>query len=271
MRVQLNGFSAWITINDMEQTSHSIEYSPDGSLATCWIVSEAGKNFSVHWQDLQHTYSSHGRVFVDGMGGHGAVLDPSIRLHTTSKNGFRTSRETKRLFMFSESELTDDDQYLHTETMDLGTIKLEIWRCKITYPSRTPSNRVRVFSDPQKIHERSKKGLGHRCKLGPDIHDVKKSACQSKDFDKIATFQFKYRPLAHLQANGILPLNQNRKRAAESRDEGALQAQRIRTLRAELRQLENRQRKRPKHDKVDPGTEDVKVEAGGHSDFIDLT
>ncbi|KAG6902270.1 hypothetical protein C0995_002421 [Termitomyces sp. Mi166 len=215
------------------------------------------------------------------MSGYGATpIDPARARDTAYMSGFRTSRETRRLFMFSELELTDDDQFLHTATADLGTIKLEIWRCEILGESRNPTSRVYTYSDPQKIHERSKKALGHGCKLGPDVCDIQKSVTRRKHLYKVATFEFKYRPLAHLQASGIIPLDRIHKRATEpneildlSRDDDddeALEARRIRALRDELGRLEERQRKRQKCVKAEPHAH-VKAEAGASGDFIDLT
>jgi hypothetical protein len=41
--LQLNNFSAWISVDDVELQQYAIEYSKDGKQATCWIPSEAGK------------------------------------------------------------------------------------------------------------------------------------------------------------------------------------------------------------------------------------
>ncbi|KAG6839998.1 hypothetical protein C0991_009711, partial [Blastosporella zonata] len=214
-------------------------------------------------------------VFVDGLS-HSRHTLARRGNGLACKDGFMTSQSTKRLFMFSELELTDDDQFLHTATADLGDIKLLINRCKRTAiykGSGQPSQSQKAtydYSEPEKVHERSKKAMGHRFKLGPEIpHTVGKSSHKTKVLEKIATFIFKYRPLAQLQANGIIPLEQKRKRATEpvdtidlSRDDvedDDSDDQRIQALQEELLLLKQRQKKCQKGVKTE--LDDTKVKA----------
>ncbi|KAG6832647.1 hypothetical protein H0H87_001020 [Tephrocybe sp. NHM501043] len=223
MRMKIGHHTAWITIAGAEQLQYSIEYSPDGTLATCWIASQAGKNFSVSWQDSLRAYSTSGHVDVDGIKGNGRILDGN-KLNgdgILSMNSFTTSATTHRLFMFSELELTDDDQYLQKGAPpDLGDIKLVIYRCQVL--DVNPTSR-RNYAEPEKIHERSKKAMGHRCKLGQEVERPFITAFNTNKVEKLATFVFKYRPLAQLQANGIVPQDKHvqdkkRKRVAPSNE-----------------------------------------------------
>ncbi|KAF5370435.1 hypothetical protein D9615_009733 [Tricholomella constricta] len=276
MRMQLNNFAAWVCIDKVEQPQHAIEIQADGQVATCWMASEVGKNFSVHWQDLRRSYSSIGSVYLDGLSSnsgkllHGSNLargDASI-----SQNGYRTSSTSKRPFVFAKLELTDDDQYLHNATSpELGEIKLVIERCEVAGKARNRG--LRPFVEPEKIHERSKKAFGHRCKLGPETRSVSMYHTRTKSRRKVATFVFKYRPLAHLQANGIVPIDKERKRAApigdvmdltleDCDDDGEFEAaQRIAALKEELVTLERQRNERRKRVKLEPKAE-VKEEPG---------
>jgi len=114
MRTQLNNFTAWISIDGVEQPQHAIEYSLDGMVATCWVASEVGKNFSVSWRDLVSLLPSSGRVSVDGQDGGSTVINEAKKGrggYTVSRTGFRTSPTTRRLYMFSKLELTGKSLY----------------------------------------------------------------------------------------------------------------------------------------------------------------
>ncbi|KAF8072184.1 hypothetical protein FPV67DRAFT_925251 [Lyophyllum atratum] len=287
--MRIGDFKAWISIDDVEQTPYAIEYSPDNMVATCWIASEQGKKFSVSWKNLLTSFASSGRVFVDGQDGGATVLDgPNGASSTACRKGYLTSATTIRHYMFAKLELTDDDRYLHTATSpELGEIKLEIKKCRVDGDSK--KGRKKVIPEPDKIHERSKKAMDHRATFGPEAHCHKKQFLKITKLGKVATFVFKYRPLAQLQANGIVPLEKGRKRVApagdvfdlteEAADEDEVEAQRIKALREELSALERSREQRHKRVKIEPKTE-VKKEpklgrgSGGSrqlGDVIDLT
>ncbi|KAG6852268.1 hypothetical protein C0991_001433, partial [Blastosporella zonata] len=162
--MKIGNYTAWVTIDGVDQSQYSIEYSPDGTSGTCWIPSQAGKNFSVVWQDSLRAFPSVGQVSVDGIGGQGLILSGKNLDNgdgILTRDGFTSSATTKRLFMFSELELTDDDQYLQAGiSPELGEIKLVIRRCQLLGVMPTPRFN---YSEPEKIHERSKKAMGHRC------------------------------------------------------------------------------------------------------------
>nr|GAT59063.1 predicted protein [Mycena chlorophos] len=46
-----NGFSACITIDGRVADGFATTVSPDKKQVTCWIASEVGKNFIVHWRN----------------------------------------------------------------------------------------------------------------------------------------------------------------------------------------------------------------------------
>ena len=60
--MELNGFSAWITVDGTDLTHYNVEVSPEGDKATCWIPSEAGKaSHLLYGLDLQHSSPAYGK------------------------------------------------------------------------------------------------------------------------------------------------------------------------------------------------------------------
>jgi hypothetical protein len=130
--MDLNGYSAWISVDGTALREYNIEVS-NGNSATCWIASEAGKasrsffcfdefhslkpssfnvqNFTVNWRDSNRTSRISGFVKLDGTlcGGNtvapmgfGAPLGPV----TIQKASISTSIMTEKPFLFSPLELT---------------------------------------------------------------------------------------------------------------------------------------------------------------------
>ncbi|KAF8054771.1 hypothetical protein FPV67DRAFT_1758111 [Lyophyllum atratum] len=98
MHMQIGNFTAWISIDNVERTQYALEYSPDGMVATCWMVSEQGKNFSDSWKDSSRTFSSTGHVLVDGQEGGGTISGKlSLRYGSAESRGNRRNRNAKEL------------------------------------------------------------------------------------------------------------------------------------------------------------------------------
>ncbi|KAF8072180.1 hypothetical protein FPV67DRAFT_1484268 [Lyophyllum atratum] len=257
--MKLDNFSAWICMEGVQQPQYAIKYFPDKRLATCWVASEVGKNFSICWKDSLGSFTSSGRVYVDGTRGDTGTLTHSAKYlngRTSCIKGFTTSKTTERLFLFSKLDLTDD-RYLYTASSHLGEIKLEIQQCRVK-GSSTRWKWKKVFPEPGKVHERSKKGMIHGSKLSPETQ-CKVEFVETVKFGKVATFIFKYRPLAQLQANGIIVVDKKRKRFATAddiidltKDDEVVDAQRIKALKEELLILQRKQDKANKRVKIEP-------------------
>jgi len=114
--------------------------------------------------------------------------------------------------MFSRLELTDDDTYLNTPiSPELGDIRLKITEVRLMERSRNA--KTRRLAETDKIHERAKKGSGHRVKFGDEIARREVMYRKYIKIRTLGTFIFKYRPLAVLQANGIAPKEHTRNTA----------------------------------------------------------
>jgi len=221
--MDLKGYSAWISVDGTALKEYNIEVS-NGNKATCWIASEAGKMFSVNWRDSNRSDRVSGFIHLDGILCGGKTVPPTY--HGVSRmsvnvqmSTISTSIMTEKPFLFSSLELTDDDSYLDRQAAltNLGEISVEIWRVAIV-PNAVPHGIQ--FPEDQKVHEKSKKAMAHRVKLGDDIFTPQKQPLGVKKLDgaPLVTFTFKYRSLDVLKANGIVPAATENKRPAVAQE-----------------------------------------------------
>ncbi|RDB29391.1 hypothetical protein Hypma_014838 [Hypsizygus marmoreus] len=214
--LQLGDFCAWISVDDAEVPQYAIKHFPDLEQVICWIPSQADKQFAVCWKDPAGLVESVGYLAVDGIPCGAKRLHAASfpgqgkRIETVKKGTVSTSLTTERPLSFARLELTDDDLYLNIPASpELGDIRLDVFEVQaegdigFSQPDMPP--------DKQILHERTKKAVEHRVKLGDETQ------CQKKKFGKIrkvrclCTFIFKYRPIEVLQANGIAPIDTKRK------------------------------------------------------------
>ncbi|TFK69678.1 hypothetical protein BDN72DRAFT_840041 [Pluteus cervinus] len=274
----LGKFSAWIEVDQEHLPEFRLEVSNESSTVTCWVPSEAGKQFAVFWRDPNLQYTLDGDVSVDGQRCAGALSEyPKEKGDVTAwTEAVATGPFTSRALVFSKIELTDDDQYLQESVGEsFGEIKLILSKAIIT-GTETACDQSACIPDDVKVHERSKKGMDHRIGLGDEWIRTSSDMTTVESICDVATFVFRYRPLAILQANGIAPIDRSTKRKAstppnepsDDEDDGEAAAE-IEALKARLRDLEGRQKKRVK----------IEVKTEPHSglyppnnlDVIDLT
>ncbi|KAF8900902.1 hypothetical protein CPB85DRAFT_137882 [Mucidula mucida] len=147
--------------------------------------------------------------------------------------------------MFSSLQLTDDDGLLGSAVSnELGEIRVEHWHVMLGAPLPfTPT----AYTDTGIVHERSKKAVSHRTRLGaPKITSLQTQRGATR-VARLLTVIFRYRPLEMLRANGIAPppLQQHsgsKKRARSpdadiSDDDSEDESARIAKLEAELERL----------------------------------
>ncbi|KAJ7680834.1 Alpha/Beta hydrolase protein [Mycena polygramma] len=261
--LQSKEFSAWVSIEGQEVPEYDVEISDDKKTITCWIASELGKKFSVHWKNSSYRETTLGTIKMDGNSCGGKYIYAQNLPVTAVKEGV-SDGTTMRAFMFSSLALTDDDSYLGGNPHpDLGLIELLI------YPVRTlPHTRVVVGSattalSTLKVHERSKKAVTQQIALGESQklerrHDFVSAQRTGPDLVK---FLFKYRPLDILRANGIAPQSSELKRKAEP-----AQGQRSQE---DVKRVKKENKPIVKHTENDAKKSRVKHEAD--DDIIDLT
>ncbi|KAF8199964.1 hypothetical protein K438DRAFT_1583141 [Mycena galopus ATCC 62051] len=80
-------FSAWVCIDGIATAEYNVEISEAEKTVTCWIASELGKKFSVHWQNTSFRGCTTGQVKMDGTSCGGQIMYGTTLPSTTSKDG----------------------------------------------------------------------------------------------------------------------------------------------------------------------------------------
>ncbi|KAG2362806.1 hypothetical protein BDR07DRAFT_1406180 [Suillus spraguei] len=204
---------ACIRVDGQALESYGIEMFPEENKVTCWIASEAGKTFSVVWQDINHARQYHqtGDVILDGVHGGGQLMralsfnePPTYQRCTAEFKYVNTSMNSVRPLTFSRLQLTDEDQHMNSAHAELGEISLAIWPVNVIgmgYQKKL------VPAKGTMVHERSKKASSHCVGFGEEIR------IQPQQITHVArigttpmtTFIFRYRPFDRLVADGIAP------------------------------------------------------------------
>ncbi|KAG2145220.1 hypothetical protein DEU56DRAFT_789487 [Suillus clintonianus] len=204
---------ACIRVDGQALESYGIETFPEENKVTCWIASEAGKTFSVVWQDINHPRQYHqaGDVTLDGIHGGGQLMralsfnePPTYQRCTTEFKYVNTSMNSIRPLTFSKLQLTDEDQHLNSAHAGLGEISLAIWPVNVI---GTSYQRNLVSAKGTMVHERSKKATSHCVGFGEEIRVPPQLMINVArvGITPTATFVFRYRPFDRLVADGIAP------------------------------------------------------------------
>ncbi|KAI0344520.1 hypothetical protein BDW22DRAFT_1482729 [Trametopsis cervina] len=212
--MKLKGITCSVThADDAPFTEYQQKAEKGANEICCHIASEAGKVFvidtAVDEPPSNPGTGFLGKVFIDGQ-------QVASQCRPSKIYGIYTGANTLTPFMFSSVELTDDDAVLRSmnpNVTDLGTIRVQLHRATWTR-SHIPWQPVSPFHLENKpVHEKAKKAGGHRTVVGNE------QACGTRvqafdlklldpDNAPYATFTFRYRPKAILQAQGIVPLDQ---------------------------------------------------------------
>ncbi|KAK0205072.1 hypothetical protein DFS33DRAFT_1325261 [Desarmillaria ectypa] len=207
-------FSAWVSIDGVEAEEYGM--TVDGTRVTCWIASEANKTFRLHWKDSVVSSPTRGNPSIDGTTYPPRYIG-SLRRSEVFLGSVRDSDSSKRPFMFTKLNLTDDDAYLNVAApSSLGEIEVVLYRVerRRSRNHRPPLNNTSQGADLTRrvYHEHNKKGIDHEISLGSPrrvdsiIRRQHNPLCFTKPRgDPIVTFRFKYRPLDVLQAQDIAP------------------------------------------------------------------
>ncbi|KAI0772789.1 hypothetical protein BD413DRAFT_34186 [Trametes elegans] len=202
MPLELNGYTAHICCDDKELEMYDIEVEK-GNTVTCWIPSEEGKTFTLHWGDESASTKMSVGITVDGRSvtrmSHDCQRDRAC-------TGVHAAAGLKRPFVFSRLVLTDDDDLAHVPVCEaLGTIKLAMHRVQYFINPR-PGACAFTAENLGPVHEKSKKAGAHTVFFG-----AAQKACTTvvtavgSESVPFATFIFRYRPMELLRAHGIAP------------------------------------------------------------------
>jgi len=198
----ISNYSAWIEVDGKKLPEYDVQYSDNGTRATCWIPSEAGKEFSIVYDHPLRVSATSTKIWIDGVSCRGKVMKAKSRKTIVYHKGISTSEHTYRPYVFSNCQLTDNDDAFGLGP-GIGEIKLTVRDALVQ--ARVPFSHNHAVLPPLHIHERSKKGIVHGTQLGQDVSRPRKGLYHTRSIQKLASFVFKYRPIAVLMADGIAP------------------------------------------------------------------
>ncbi|KAF8895969.1 hypothetical protein BD779DRAFT_552958 [Infundibulicybe gibba] len=219
------GFSAWVSVDGVELPQYAVESRDAAGVketVTCYIPSEANKEFAVYWTSPPYPFKLVGDVRVDGIwiSGKGNKVD----MGSTQQASFvRTSDRSARPLMFSLLERTDDDACLASSTKDLGEIKLDVWTARCPEYGAPRDCYSTTLQTPTKIHERSKSVMSHRASFGREVPTRPIRRKPARRDRRVVTFIFKYRSQDYLKAEGIIPSDSKPPNAAATKQVAEVQ------------------------------------------------
>ncbi|TRM64533.1 hypothetical protein BD626DRAFT_568275 [Schizophyllum amplum] len=202
--MKIGQISCWISVAGQPLEEYGVVASEQNKECSAWIPSKPGLPFTINWRDPVSKRTTSGQLRVDGTDCGGTALrSPRIAGDEINKTHVSINDRAARPFQFGTLELTDDDNYLKKDVHDLGLISLAVWRIRVK--GATQYTGVTI-SEPEKMHERAKRGLEHAVKFGATQNMITKGL-DTEYLDKVplATFTFRYRSLDMLRANGIAP------------------------------------------------------------------
>ncbi|KAG1802009.1 uncharacterized protein HD556DRAFT_1438047 [Suillus plorans] len=207
------------------------------NIMTCWIASEAGKEFEIRGKILKpQPLGIWASAFVDGLKCPPWVSPPRWR-GTVEFDCISDGTDCGRL-MFKDIEFTDDDDsVLDDRSSGIGQIVLRLQKGKfikaksVRKAKSKPARRAKLTRNAKftgfarsknvdghtlhvhegKVHERSKKGRDHRVGLGRRLPDQEEQTTYETIWsDEPATvFIFNFTSLDNLQAMDIAPRTSN--------------------------------------------------------------
>ncbi|EMD38001.1 hypothetical protein CERSUDRAFT_93526 [Gelatoporia subvermispora B] len=197
-------YAAWITCEGKELAEYEITLDRRKNRVTCWVPSQAGKTFTVHWRDMGSTIESATYLYLDGTMVPGQFL---FGTGTAERGSMRVGEAQERPFMFAAVE--EDTQGTPNKpgsNKHVGTIMVKIRRVKRTSPHAPNAPQT-----PPKF-PRGRRSTGETCVgFGP----VRSSQSQPngtwsivpydpKNPGSYVTFVFRYRPRDFLIMQGIM-------------------------------------------------------------------
>ncbi|OJT08837.1 hypothetical protein TRAPUB_264 [Trametes pubescens] len=205
------GYDVWISDADGRRIpEYNMEVEgAEGKTVACYIPSESGKRFIINWKDHGSPHHTTFRCDLDGKLAGGTTCKPN---HSGRRIGLRTTSDKASYspYQFADLRTTDDETALWAagSLEKLGII--EVRAVRIHKHKRAVAFKPYPFQGVDAVHERSKKLGAHCVTLGRPVSTGKPhELCQSTPLypheGAYATFIFRYRPPALLQAQGIMP------------------------------------------------------------------
>ncbi|KAH9852262.1 hypothetical protein C2E23DRAFT_730937 [Lenzites betulinus] len=204
------GHDVWISDADGRRIN---EYNMEtegtgGTTVACYIPSESGKRFVINWKDYNGQHHANYKCSLDGKFAGASISPPNS---AGSRPGVLLSADTYGSYQFADLRTTDDETALWAADAasleKVGTIEVRVVRIRADM-DHIPF-RPGTFDGVGAVHERSKKLGAHCATLGERVKSRAHGMCKSYPLypheGSYATFIFRYRPSALLQAQGIMP------------------------------------------------------------------
>ncbi|KAL0578478.1 hypothetical protein V5O48_003527 [Marasmius crinis-equi] len=199
-------FTAWVTIDGKPVEEYQIRNLPEKKRVECYIPSQAGRNYEVHWRDSRRSTATDGLVVVDGKKCGTKTISPDLdKPDNTYKKGFRTSSNLIVPFQFADIETTDDESRANLPNSPfVGRIELLIYRVKI---KEREVYVQQARHEDQIFYEKEVKGLQHCTTFGKaeEIRERPAVGLELLSEVEVARFRFCYRPIETLRAERIAP------------------------------------------------------------------
>ncbi|KAF9062864.1 hypothetical protein BDP27DRAFT_1427456 [Rhodocollybia butyracea] len=210
--LSFESFSASIVVDGQPLNEYNVETSSKRgcTTVTCWIASEAGKQYKVHWKDTACTVANEGAVYVDGAYCGSKILHNGHNSRVKIVQGIKTSPTSLRPFEFSHLNMTDNEDAGLEMPINVGQIELRFRRWqRVCATGKGPSGGISgglSLPAERTFNEKAKKGIDHQTKFGEAVGiPISKTTCGRATGEAFLQFHFRYRPLAVLQAHGIAP------------------------------------------------------------------
>ncbi|KAI0046161.1 hypothetical protein FA95DRAFT_1560425 [Auriscalpium vulgare] len=131
-RLDHRGFQAWITSEGQQLPLYEPAIDTTKNRVTCWLASEEGKPFTIHWSDLGSGIDSAAYITLDGFKVPGRFL---FGQGETKRTGVRTGQNSERPFVFAPTAPPTAAQRVasgsaHGDPSQLGMICLRVRRVK---------------------------------------------------------------------------------------------------------------------------------------------
>ncbi|KAK7690186.1 hypothetical protein QCA50_006837 [Cerrena zonata] len=207
--VSFRGLSTRILCEGQTLEEYSVSSESDNAIASCFVISEAGKAFSFEFKHEGEIEED--TIFLVHIDGHLANNRLVRKDRTETLKGAKISPSHNAPLFFSTVQVTDDESAAQSSRIpgEIGSIEIRIYRVKIgpiiETGKFTADLRDKLSDKP--IHETSKKVGSHQVTLGVGIpHAMRTFSTEYIDSKQpLVTIKYLYRPREILQAEGILP------------------------------------------------------------------
>ncbi|KAL1674145.1 hypothetical protein EV122DRAFT_221221, partial [Schizophyllum commune] len=224
-----------ITVGGICLSEFGVEIDEDKGQSSAWVPSKPGwvpltiylttlltQSFIVHWQDLDRTRTTSGRIELDGKDYGGTILRETRDVDEIKKSSVNFGATEACPFHFANLEPTGgsslccliiharyfvllyhDKLLLKKENDNIGSITLKIWRVCVTGQGDYTGNKASESINCQR-DKRAKNDLEYAIRFG-DVRSALICGVEVVYLDEpIATFTFRYRGLDTRCDNGIV-------------------------------------------------------------------